>query len=58
MTMLNLNTEILGELPVPALSTEDYKKIESVFEILEAHSCSLSRSKEASLKLMNALING
>lgn len=57
MTMLNLNTDILGELPVPDLSEKDYKKIESVFNKLEAHRLLLNNHKEASINLMNSLIN-
>lgn len=54
--MLNLNTDILGELPVPDLS-EKIIKIESVFNKLEAHRLLLNNHKEASINLMNSLIN-
>lgn len=57
MTMLNLNTEILGELPVPSMDSDGYEKTALIFQQLEMQRDSLSKCLEANKKLMNSLIN-
>jgi len=58
MTMLNLNTEILGDLPVPIMNKSEYEKVALIFESMLEHKEALLRSLDANKKLMNAIING
>ncbi|WP_337049210.1 restriction endonuclease subunit S [Serratia fonticola] len=57
MTMLNLNTEILGELPVPLMNEADYEKTALIFQCFEIQRYSLNRCLAANKKLMSSLIN-
>lgn len=56
--MLNLNTEILGDLPVPIMNKSEYEKVALIFESMLEHKEALLRSLDANKKLMNAIING
>ncbi|WP_017361186.1 restriction endonuclease subunit S [Ectopseudomonas mendocina] len=57
MTMLNLNTKILGDLPVPILDEDKYKKIALIFSQLSVQREILSVNVSSNKSLMNALLN-
>lgn len=58
MTMLNLNTNILADLPVPILKKDVYVHIDKVFSRLLSQRHSLSVNLSSNRKIMNAIING
>ncbi len=57
MTMLNLNTRILGDFPVPILDDDKYEKIALMFRQLSAQKKILAINANSSKSLMNALLN-
>lgn len=58
MTMLNLNTKILSDLPVPLLKEEDYLKISKLCNRLDKLKSIFDRKNENLISLLNKVING
>lgn len=58
MTMLNLNTAILGDLPVPVLDSAQCQQIASLFEIIDKQKETINLNLNKNRKLVSALING
>jgi type I restriction enzyme S subunit len=57
MTMLNLNTGILGNLPVPDLNDGERLKIVTAFEVVETQMVLAKDHLATNKALMNAIIN-
>ena len=49
--MLNLNTEILGDLPVPVLRENDYEKVAHLFDLLSEQQNMISVSLKNNKKI-------